>query len=580
MIHEGNCFIQKLDRKPLWLLGIVLQLLVFVPYLIMGENSVFVWHDQMDENILHYVLPARHMGEHLSAYPEMMGGLQSSALQPFALLFIPLYRLFSPFVAFVIQYAIVFAIAFYGMYFLVNRFTESGIISLLTAGCFAMLPFYPVYGGAVAGIPICFLGICLLQSKKKLFWGYGCILLYTLTAHLVFTGYVMGIIWAGILVWSFIKKTVSRHSIVGFFLFCALSCLINIQLILEILLKKDGFVSHRTEFVGFALPFREAFRNMLTGVVQHAEACQKYLLIPMALMLLAGIIFRDSKDREYAGKLKRAVWGAVAILGMSLLYAFLNSEIYVNFKNQCNGILRYFQMDRFSWLMPALFWFEMALCIGLWWNRGNRLWVRSVTCVVVVVTLLPSVRLIASRSYFYMSVNQLRNGSEITGNITWRAFYSDDVMEEIEHAIGREMTEYRIVHIGMNPTPALMHGFYTVDGYANSYPLEYKHEFRRVMEKELEKDSVSEIYYDLWGSRCYLFNSQTGTSYMNGKNRNVQYENLEYDWNALKDLGCDYIFSCGEIVDYEKSGLRLVGDYESDTSYWHVWVYELRRVST
>ena len=153
MIHEGNCFIQKLDRKPLWLLGIVLQLLVFVPYLIMGENSVFVWHDLMDENILHYVLPARHMGEHLSAYPEMMGGLQSSALQPFALLFIPLYRLFSPFVAFVIQYAIVFAIAFYGFFiYLLFKSTETKrstkILSTITIAFFmGLVCFSRVYLG-------------------------------------------------------------------------------------------------------------------------------------------------------------------------------------------------------------------------------------------------------------------------------------------------------------------------------------------------------------------------------------------------------------------------------------------------
>ena len=206
ILDSINTLIQKLDKMPLCLLGIVLETIVFIPYFLMGEKSVFPWHDQLDENILTFVLSAKHFGEHLTVFPEMMNGLQASALQPFAVLFVPLYIIFSPFKAFVFQYAIVFAIAFYGMYFLVRELTESDIVSLMIAGCFSMLPFYPVYGAAVAGIPLCILGIILLEKQKHLFWGYASIIIYLLTAHAVFSGYAMCLIWAIAIFVSVCKK--------------------------------------------------------------------------------------------------------------------------------------------------------------------------------------------------------------------------------------------------------------------------------------------------------------------------------------------------------------------------------------
>lgn len=82
---------------------------------------------------------------------------------------------------------------------------------------------------------------------------------------------------------------------------------------------------------------------------------------------------------------------------------------------------------------------------------------------------------------------------------------------------------------------------------SNNYPLEYKHRFRRVIERELEKSPGTAGYFDTWGSRCYLFNAETGNAWMLGKNSQIVYRNLELDMNTLKELGCDYIFSCGFI---------------------------------
>ena len=147
--------------------------------------------------------------------------------------------------------------------------------------------------------------------------------------------------------------------------------------------------------------------------------------------------------------------------------------------------------------------------------------------------------------------------------------------EEIDDAIGRDKSTYRVAHLGISPAPALMHGFYTVDGYSNNYPLEYKHRFREVIAPEIEKNEEVRVYFDTWGNRCYLFNSITGNYMRLQKGNTLVYEGLEFDMEALRELGCEYLFSGAEIGDADRMGMELVGYFETEDSYWGIWVYRL-----
>ena len=195
----------------------------------------------------------------------------------------------------------------------------------------------------------------------------------------------------------------------------------------------------------------------------------------------------------------------------------------------------------------------------------------------LILVLFPTLNLIRVNSLFYMNINQINNGSGVTGYISWESFYSEDLMQRLEDAIGKEMSSYRVAHLGISPAPALMHGFYTVDGYSNNYPLAYKHRFRQVIAGELARNEEARVYFDCWGSRCYLFNSVTGTYWMLRKDSGVQYEDLAFDLDALKALGCQYLFSGAQIADAEEMGLTFSGYFDTEDSYWGIWLYELAR---
>ena len=56
LIRKIDKGIMRLDQLPLWWVGAILAVAVFIPFFILGEGSVFPIHDQLDETIMAYVL--------------------------------------------------------------------------------------------------------------------------------------------------------------------------------------------------------------------------------------------------------------------------------------------------------------------------------------------------------------------------------------------------------------------------------------------------------------------------------------------------------------------------------------------
>ena len=136
------------------------------------------------------------MGNGTDIFPELLGGINTSGMQPSAVLFVLLYRWFPAFTAFLIQYGIGFLCGFFGMYFCVKELTSGSILSVAMAGCFCMLPLQPVYGLSIWGIPMLLYAVLCLYHNKRRLWAFGLILMFGLTTHLVLIGYVVLGIWA------------------------------------------------------------------------------------------------------------------------------------------------------------------------------------------------------------------------------------------------------------------------------------------------------------------------------------------------------------------------------------------------
>lgn len=611
-LRSVNRIIKKIDGLPLWWVGILLFCVVITPNLLLGEGSVFTIHDQLDESMMNYVLTAAHPGERV--IPEMMGGVNAGGLAPSAVLFVPLYRLLPPFAAFLVMYGTLVLCGFLGMYLAVRELADSSLLAVAAAGIFCMLPLYPVYGLSQMGIPLILYAFICLYRGRHLPAAFALTLLFGLTSHLVYTGYVVLGFWLpGLIVCRVqmrrnpdaaaqkgaggcesgsgdLRRGAFGRCLAGFALLLGVYLLTNLNLIAEIVLGRSPggeavYVSHREEMVNSAMPFFQTVKNVFMQSAQHAPAYQAKLILPIVFSLAAGAFFYRKLTARAKRQYALAACGLLILFVTAVFYGVCKSAPVTAWKNGVTGFLHYFQMERFYWIYPAGWYLESALAASFWWTMGKEkaedvsanpaaygLWLQG---IVLALILWPTADTVLHNSDFYRNVNQRNNGSGVTGYISWESYYAEDLMAQLEAAIGRDLSEYRIAHLGISPAPSLMHGFYTVDGYSNNYPLEYKHAFRRVIAAELDKSPETAVYFDKWGNRCYLFNSLTGNYWMLEKGSGVVYEGLAFDMEALAELGCEYLFSGGEIADAERMGLELMGYFETEDSYWGIWLYAL-----
>jgi hypothetical protein len=107
-----------------------------------------------------------------------------------------------------------------------------------------------------------------------------------------------------------------------------------------------------------------------------------------------------------------------------------------------------------------------------------------------------------------------------------------------------------------------------------NYPLEHKHMFRKIIAKELKKNSKLRAYYDQFGGRCYLFVDELiYADWLYGKERNKALNNLELNIEAFKEMGGGYIFSAVKINNDKENQLELLKVFEDKDSFWKIFLY-------
>lgn len=580
MWKKADEFIKKLDKMNWWYLGLVLVLGLFLPVFALGKGSVFEIHDQLDETLLTYVLGAKHLFDGTGIYPEILSGISASGMQPSAVLFVPLYRILPTFAAFVTQYIIVCLSAFYGMYLLVRKLTESSGLALVAGTLFCMLPNYPVYGLSVVGVPLLVLCFWQLLEGKHIVPSLLGVLYFGLTTHLVLIGYValfyLSVGGVCLLIRHRGIKQQDYWYYGGTLLLLGIYCVVNFAMFMQLIVGTGDFVSHREELVNNTAGIQTwtVIRDYFTSSGQHVPTCQKYMMLPMgAITILQGIRYkRLSSNGKRNWKLLVLLWGIAVLTAVAA--GVFRSAPFMAWKNKQTGFFHYFQPERFYWVYSALWMLAFVVSLSLIWKEFDKCHA-LVKLAILALLLIPTADLVLKNSTFYMNVNQYNNGSGITGYQTWEDFYMEDVLTQVDAYIGQDKTTYRIAHLGVCPAPSLLYGFYTVDGYSNNYALNYKHSFREIMAAELDKNFDNKIYFDTWGSRCYLFAAESGRNWYIQKKQNFKYTNLKLDTAKMAELGCSYLFSAAEIENADEIGLVFEGCFDTEESVYEIWLYRI-----
>lgn len=589
---------KKLTSKyPYIVIGLCLILLYYLPYFILGENSSFRIVDFLDDEVIQYL----YSGKYLFSYSdtivnEWLGGAPLATIQPPCFMLVIFFKYFSFYTAIIISSIFGTVCAFIGMFLLCNELLENDkkYIAFMAAFLFSILPYYPPYGLSSVGIPLviwAYIKIHTLsqynQNCNTLTYMHKCIpyylvcIFYALSSSLVWAGYFLVGFSVLYSVFMFIKKQKSAlYSLLASLLMILTYCFTFRHTIVNILF--ETYTSHRSDpgRTLSASEFWPTFYPMFKYGQFHAPSLHTYILLFSFCVIILGIIFYKKLEKSTKLHLILAAGLWILFLLIAAFYGCFNTEIVLNIR-QYLGPLSTFQLDRIYWLNPTIWYMELALTtslllniVGFFLKKEHLLQVFCVGFVLLIGCYFTNYIIHHINSAEYYS-----NIEKITGKNTsywsYNEFYDHELFTDIKEYIGLDQNEYRIGCVGFVPAIAQVNGFYTVDAYCTNYPLEYKYRFRKVIEKELEKDSYLKSYFDDWGNRCYLFSSELGTKFQTGKDEQIVLQDFDINTDALRDLGCDYIFSAVKIENSHELGITLLDVFTTDTSRIEIYLYQL-----
>lgn len=552
-------------------------LIALLPYALLGTHSNVVAHDHLDANFSWGVVLARETQVFAGAQDlvqPLLGGLERQYLgSPFQLYFW-LFAVLPPFGALVATEALTRIIAFVGAYAFIYSFVarapmgqrEVALCSLVAA-CFALLPFWPAGGAAVAGLPL-FLWAAFTARKARPRSIVSaailmCIITFVLFGSMVLSGMFALVLTTSVIVFDlFYRRFDSALRLVIFNAVTTLGFIWQNKWLLA--LSLSDIPNSRSEWVvhgkaGSELP--ETIADSFFKGQYHANPGTEW---PLFLAVLAALVLVPfvtvPRGRQNLQPFNVMVLALAALWVTAVFYGlFLWDVVHIVLSETA---LSGFNFGRFHWLQPGL-WaiaFGAALFVlneTLKWSWARRFIPTSLACFQLLIT-----------------VNELPVYSRASGTIMpFQSFFAPEVFAKMRDDLKAVETPVRLGMIGVHPAIAQFNGFDTVGAYVQLYPLEVKHRFRRIIAAELDKSENLTRYFDEWGNRAYLFVADLkhcrGACFAEYAPQEID---AHLDMGAMLEFGGTHIVSTSILANAAELGLVRINTYLSEaTSEQHQW---------
>jgi len=543
------------NEYNLIILGLGIIILYFSPYVFLGKNSSLLIPDNLDSNLVWVKILLTNGGIFSSPnliFDQIMNGLPRSSVYGTYDISLIWFKIFGIYWGYVVNKFLIGIIAFVGMFFLLKVYflkNKESFINFGVALIFAFLPFWS-FTITIAGLPILFYAFLNIRNGKKSIIDWIILIFFPFYSSLILSGFFIMFIFLLILIYDIIKLRRINYYSFASLCFLAMGYIISHFPLFFDFFFNDDFVSHRKEFKTIGINFNGAVVKSIDMFLLgqwHAYSLQRYISIPVLIFSI--ILLKDKRvNLKFLSIL-------VFIIITSLFYGFIDWTPFLPFKNQLNEIIP-IQFDRFHFLHP-MFWY-IILGISLVGISRN---IRNKNLVLGSFLLL--------QLMYVLSFHELYKNRN---SPSFSDFYSVEQFNAIEKFIGKPKESYRTISIGIYPGVSQYNGFYTLDGYSSSYPLQYKHQFRKIICSELDKDLKLKQYFDNWGSRAYIFTTELGKNYDDFFYKTVQpVNNLQIDFKEVKKMGGDYIISVTEIKNRSEN-IDLIQTFKG-TAYSKIYLY-------
>ncbi|WP_160722775.1 DUF6044 family protein [Bacillus sp. USDA818B3_A] len=550
-------------KERLFILFALLVILAYLsPLFILQENAHIRVHDNLDSNLAWYKVLAQSgemFGSVNAVIPQIINGhLSRNAFGTEYSVIVWLYSLFPTMAAYGLSQALTRVVAFFGMYLLLKDHFLPGdkwlVIKIGTALAFALTPFWPSGMLSTLGMPLALWAFLNIRKHEDTWKDYLVLTLLPLYSSIVLGFFfflsAMGMFW----LWEVIKgKGWNLRFLFGISYMTGIFMLVEYRLIYSFLFSTEP--NSRDEYFHAHLTFSRAVRlfvkNYLLGHT-HVMTVHTLIILPATFMAIYIVFKKKLWEQE---RLYVFLFGLNIIL--SLWYAFWFYEGWLPV-TKIFHFMDTFNFARYHFLRPMVIYASFALAlkiIAIHGLDGFKLAKWLVIAQIVFLGLLNDEIIYREKP-------------------TVKEFFAEDLFAEVKDYIGLEPEQYRVASIGIHPAISQYNGFFTIDTYNNFYPLNYKHQFRKIIEKELAKNKTIETYYDKWGGRCYLFTAQLGKRYMIKKDSKRHLKNLELNTEVFKEMGGRYIFSALPIDNAKQNKLLLERVFTSKNSAWKIYLYK------
>jgi hypothetical protein len=555
-------FIGFLKERKLLVFSLLALTAYLAPLFILQENAHIRVHDNLDSNIAWYKVLAKSgqmLGPVQGIIPQIINGLPRNALGTEYSGIVWLYVLFPTMTAYGISQAITRVAAFFGMYLLLKKHLlpdkKWHFYQVIAALAFAITPFWPSGMLSTLGMPLALWAFLNIRKGEDIGKSYLILSLLPFYSSFVLGFFfflsALGIFWLSEAIrgkgWN-----LPFFAAIAYMTF--LYMLVDYRLVFSFLYK--GEPNSRDEFsytqLGFWRTVRLTFKNYFLG---HTHDMTVHTLIILPVTFLA--VYWVWKQRLWKQE-KTVVFLFAFNFLLSVWYAFWFYKGWAPVVKHVH-FLKTFNFARYHFLSPLLVYVDFALALKIL-SRLGRSWLNTAKMMAVLqIGLL----FMYNDEFIYHQ------------KPTVSQFYAEDLFKDIKQYIRLPQNEYRVASIGIHPAISQYNGFYTIDTYNNFYPLSYKHQFRRIIAKELAVNPVLRKYFDQWGGRCYVFSSQIGKHYMIKKNSKRHLRNLHLDTNQFKKMGGRYLFSALPIDNAAEIQLRLDKIFVKKDSAWKIYLYEV-----
>jgi hypothetical protein len=501
----------------------ILSLNYLVPYILFGKITLF-YHDALDSEIVYNQIIGKYLsGDSTVTNLFLNGEIKFDYLRRIYQPIIFLYAVFETELAYWITDILIKLTSYISFFILSKKLNSSSFVCGLAACLFATLNI-PTHNGFGIAISPYLIYLSLYKSKLSL-KNFLVIIFFGLNADLIFTLFAIPFI---LLILPILAKEKfsyfqSHHiKIFSFFIFSLLVANSNL-----ILIGLSEYEFHREEFVKNSIPSSQYLISLVSGLINYINEINVTFVNKLPRLILLPFLFLFI----FLSRQKEAKNIFFLILLVEIILLFLNTELYANFYNTTQGLVKTLNIGYCDTVLPLLYCLATIIILKI-----KKEYIFRVFSVIILISILlgqVNSSLIPLVKNFVLKKENYRNV------FTFKEYYLYQDYKKIKEIVKNKKT----VSIGVDPMIAIVNGISTIDGYHNIYPLSYKKKFRKIIEKEIDKNTNFKKYYDNWGSRIYAF--------VNDPNE------ISINFSEAKNLGADFVISK---YDLNSNNLELVCD--------------------